>query len=95
MVGKGRAKSTTMNTALKELEGKALQLSASERGQLIEALIASLEGEMQASADEIAAAWDAEIERRVSEMEAGRSEFVDADEALRRLRAGAARRRRG
>jgi len=95
MVGKGRAEGKTMNAALKELEGKALQLSASERGQLIEALIASLEGEMQGSADEIAAAWDAEIERRVSEMEAERSEFVDADEALGGLRAHAAKRRRG
>jgi len=82
-----------MNARLKELEEKALQLSASERGDLIGALIASLEGETQGSAEELAAAWDAEIERRIGEMEAGRTHFVDAAEALRSLRAHAAQRR--
>ena len=67
-----------MNARLKELEERALQLSASERGDLIGALIASLEGETQGSAEEIGAAWDAEIERRIGEMEAGRTHFVDA-----------------
>jgi len=82
-----------MSVSVKELEDKALQLGAQERAELVSVLIASLEGEMQGSAEEIAAAWDAEIERRVSEMEAGRLEFVDADEALRALRARAAQRR--
>jgi putative addiction module component (TIGR02574 family) len=82
-----------MDLSLKEVENKALQLSASERGELIAVLIASLEGEMQASPEEIAAAWDAEIERRVADVEAGRANFVDADEALRTLRALADQRR--
>lgn len=79
--------------SVKELEDKALQLGARERAELVRVLIASLEGEMQGAAEEIAAAWDAEIERRVGEMEAGRMQFVDADEALRALRARAALRR--
>ncbi len=82
-----------MNARLKEVEEKALQLTASERGDLIGALIASLEGETHGSAEEIAAAWDAEIERRIGEMEAGRTQFVDAAEALRALRAHATQRR--
>lgn len=79
--------------SVKELEDRALQLGARERAELVRVLIASLEGEMQGAAEEIAAAWDAEIERRVGEMEAGRMQFVDADEALRALRARAAQRR--
>jgi putative addiction module component (TIGR02574 family) len=82
-----------MDLSLKEVENKALQLSASERSELIAVLIASLEGEMQGSPEEIAAAWDAEIERRVADVEAGRTNFVDTDEALRTLRAHADQRR--
>jgi len=82
-----------MSVSVKELEDQALQLGARERAELVSVLIASLEGEMQGAAEEIAAAWDAEIERRVGEMEAGRMKFVDDDEALRALRARAAQRR--
>jgi len=89
----GRRRSTTMNTRLTELEEKALQLTATERSELIGALIASLEGEAQGSLEEVRDAWDAEIERRIAEMEAGRTRFVDAAEALRTLRAHAEQRR--
>jgi putative addiction module component (TIGR02574 family) len=82
-----------MNARLKELEEKALQLTATERSELIGALIASLEGEAQGSLEEIRDAWDAEIERRIAGMEAGRTRFVDAAEALRTLRAHAEQRR--
>jgi putative addiction module component (TIGR02574 family) len=82
-----------MSVSVKELEDKALQLDARERAELVRTLIASLEGEIQGDADEIAAAWDAEIERRVGEMEAGRMKFVDAGDALRSLRARAVQRR--
>jgi putative addiction module component (TIGR02574 family) len=82
-----------MNARLKELEQKALQLSADERGELIELLIASLEGEAQGTPEEIRSAWDAEIEHRIREMDAGRVHFVDAADALRTLRAHASHRR--
>jgi putative addiction module component (TIGR02574 family) len=82
-----------MNARLRELEAKALQLTTTERSELIGSLIASLEGETQGSPEEIRAAWDAEIERRIGEMEAGRTRFVDAAEALRTLRAHAEQRR--
>jgi len=78
-----------MNARLRELEEKALQLTATERSELI----ASLEGEAQGGLEEIRDAWDAEIERRIAEMEAGRTRFVDAAEALRTLRAHAEQRR--
>jgi putative addiction module component (TIGR02574 family) len=84
-----------VNARLKEVEDRALQLSAEERGTLVEVLISSLEGEMQAGTKEIAAAWDAEIERRVADMEAGRTTFEDAEEALRSLHAHAQERRSG
>jgi putative addiction module component (TIGR02574 family) len=89
----GRRRSATMNVRLRELEEKALQLTATERSELIGALIASLEGEAQGSLEEIRDGWDAEIERRIAEMEAGRTRFVDAAEALRTLRAHAEQRR--
>jgi len=89
----GRRRSTTMNARLRELEERALQLTATERSELIGALIASLEGETQGSLEEIRDAWDGEIERRIAEMEAGRTRFVDAAEALRTLRAHAEQRR--
>ena len=82
-----------MNAKLRKLEAKALQLTATERSELIGALIASLEGEARGSLEEIRDAWDAEIERRIAEMEAGRTHFVDAAEALRTLRAHAEQRR--
>lgn len=83
-----------MNAILKEIEDRALQLSAQERGELIEALIASLEGEAQGTPDEVAAAWDAEIARRVADMDAGRTGFVSTEEAMRQLRAHVAQRRK-
>ena len=82
-----------MGVNVKDLERQALQLRVQERAELVSALIASLEGDLQDSDEEIRAAWDAEIERRVEDMEAGRIKFVDAREALQALRARAAQRR--
>jgi putative addiction module component (TIGR02574 family) len=83
------AKSRTrhvMNALLKELEYKALQLNPHDRSELIGALIDSLEGGARNDSTEIVAAWDSEIEKRIVEMEAGRLEFVDADEAMEAIR---------
>ncbi len=72
---------------LKEIENQALQLSPEERSELIHRLIVSLEGEPEDSPEAIAQAWDEEIARRVADMEAGRIQWIPADEVMARLRA--------
>ncbi len=75
-----------MAEILEELENKALQLTPSERGKLIHRLIVSLEGEPNESPEAIAKAWDEEIAQRVADMEAGRTQWIPADEVMTRLR---------
>lgn len=76
-----------MGVMLEELENKALQLSPEDRGELIHRLIVSLEGEPEDTPEAIAQAWDAEIARRVADMDAGRTKWIPADEVMSRLRA--------
>jgi putative addiction module component (TIGR02574 family) len=76
-----------MAATLKELETQALQLSPQERGELIHRLITSLEGVSQDSPKAIADAWGEEIARRVADMEAGRTQWIAADEVMSRIRA--------
>jgi putative addiction module component (TIGR02574 family) len=76
-----------MAAILKELENQALQLSPQERGELIYRLIVSLEGSVEDTPEAIAQAWDEEIARRVVDMEAGRTQWIPADEAMSRIRA--------
>ena len=76
-----------MTTVLDELEAQALHLSPEERGQLIHRLIVSLEGTPEDTPEAIAQAWDEEIARRVADMEAGRTQWIPADEVMVRLRA--------
>ena len=76
-----------MAANLKEIENQALQLSPEERSELIHRLIVSLEGEPENSPEAIAQAWDEEIARRVADMEAGRTQWIPADEVMTRLRA--------
>ena len=75
-----------MSLTLEKLEAEALQLSPRERGELIHRLIMSLESDMEDSPEAVARAWDEEIARRVADMEAGRTEWVPADEVMARLR---------
>ena len=74
-----------MTAILKELEGQALQLSQKERIALIDRLIISLEGEPEDTPEAIARAWDEEIARRVADMEAGRTEWVPAEEVFQKV----------
>ncbi len=76
-----------MAQTLKKLEAEALHLSPKERGELIHRLIVSLESEPEDSPEAIAKAWDEEIARRVADMEAGRTQWIPADEVMARLRA--------
>ncbi len=75
-----------MAQILEKLETEALQLSLPGE-KLIHRLIVSLEGEPKESPEAIARAWDQEIARRVADMEAGRTQWIPADEVMTRLRA--------
>lgn len=76
-----------MDVVLKDVEVQALQLPPQQRSELIHSLIASLDGPMEDSPEAIAKAWDEEIDRRIADMDAGRTKWVPGDEALARIRA--------
>ena len=71
-----------MAITLKEIEAQAMALSARERGELANRLIASLDGEPEGTPEEIAKAWDEEIARRVADMEAGRTQWIPAEQVF-------------
>ena len=74
-----------MAAILKEIEAQALQLSPQERGELIHRLIVSLEGPTEDTPEAIAQAWDEEIARRVADMEAGRTQWIPAEEVFKEV----------
>ena len=74
-----------MAAVLKEIESQALQLSPPDRSELIHRLIVSLEDEPEDSPEVIAKAWDAEIARRVAEIDAGTATLVPQDEVFAKL----------
>ena len=76
-----------MDVVLKDVEVQALQLPPQQRSELIHSLIASLDGPMEHSPEAIAKAWDEEIDRRIANMDAGRTKWIPGDEALARIRA--------
>lgn len=71
-----------MLSTAEQLEVAALQLPRSERAWLAERLISSLDQD-----EEIVAAWDEEIRRRLEEYDAGLVKAIPAEEALAQLRA--------
>jgi len=71
-----------MAAAIEELEAQALRLSSQERGELVQRLVASLEGEPEGTPEEIAKAWEEGILRRISEIDAGHARLVPAEEVF-------------
>ena len=71
-----------MPNQLEAVEAQALKLSAEERAQLADRLIASLFED-----HDVEEAWAAEVERRIEEIESGRAKMVPAAEAIARARA--------
>jgi putative addiction module component (TIGR02574 family) len=65
-----------------ELLKKALTLPVAERAELAGSLIESLDEELDQS---VRAAWDAEIARRMEDLESGKVEPVSLEEARRRF----------
>lgn len=71
-----------MSNQLEAVEAQALKLTAEERARLADRLIASLfEG------GEVEEAWAAEVERRIAEIESGRTRLIPAAESIARARA--------
>ncbi len=60
-----------MAKAFDELVAQARQLSASDRTRLIEELLHSLASDGETDAVAVAQAWEAEVDRRLDEAEAG------------------------
>jgi len=70
-----------MSSQLEFVEAQALKLSAEERAELADRLIASLFED-----HEIEEAWAVEVERRIEEIESGRAKLIPAAEAIARAR---------
>jgi putative addiction module component (TIGR02574 family) len=71
-----------MSSLLTELSQKARQLSLEERAQLAEELLESL----QEQPEDVGAAWDVEIFRRIQEYERGEAKLVPAEEVFAEAR---------
>ncbi len=74
-----------MAANLREIEAQALQLTLRERSELAHRLIVSLDGPADDTPEAIAQAWDEEIARRVADMEAGRTQWVTAEEVFKEV----------
>ena len=70
-----------MSVSLATIEFQALELPPEERVQLADRLLASLSGDSK-----IEDAWFVEVERRLAEIESGRSVLVPAELAVERAR---------
>lgn len=73
-----------MSTRADTILGTALALPPDERAWLAAELIASLE---EGEDTGVEAAWAAEIEKRIAEVESGEARTVSWDEARERIRA--------
>lgn len=71
-----------MASQFEMVESQAMKLSPEERSQLADRLIASLFED-----HEIEAAWAAEVERRIEDIESGRAKLIPAADAIARARA--------
>ena len=71
-----------MSRTFTELWREAVELTEEERASLAGLLIDSLEGDPDA---DVEAAWAAEIQRRVGEVESGTARTVPWEEVRRRL----------
>jgi len=73
-----------VTTAAEKVKEQALQLSETERAEIAHLLIASLDDKFDQDAE---TAWDAELDRRVKEIEEGRVRGRPAESVLAEIRA--------
>jgi len=71
------------SSALDRVRSEAFELTEAERAELAHDLVSSLDGPPDQDA---AQAWDAEISRRLSEVDAGTASLIDRKEFSRRMR---------
>ena len=71
-------------STLEKIRSEALNFSESERAELAQNLVASLDGP---SEPDVEKAWDAEILRRLAEIDSGTADLIDRQELGRRMRA--------
>lgn len=71
-----------MTASVQAIASEALKLSAEERAELIETLIASVE-----IADSLHPDWEAEIARRLDDLEGGRTSLIPGGQVLAEIRA--------
>ena len=68
-----------MSQTYEEVRDKAMALKPEERGQLGEELLDSVESDEDI---QWAAGYEAEIQRRIAEIDEGTAETIDSDEAV-------------
>jgi putative addiction module component (TIGR02574 family) len=74
---------SSMSASLvEELSRRAKDLSPDERVRLAEEILATVHG----IDEDVDAAWDAEIKRRIAELESGAVKPIPAEEVFARLR---------
>lgn len=71
-----------MPSQLEYVQAQVMQLTAAERGQLLERLIASLDTD-----PEVEAAWEQLADQREADVEAGLVQLLPGDEVMASLRA--------
>jgi putative addiction module component (TIGR02574 family) len=81
-----------MSNSADRIEDEALQLSVQRRAHLARRLLESLDQDATEDPESVARAWEAEIERRISEYRSGAAGATSPaslviEEARRRLRA--------
>lgn len=79
-----------MPTPQEIVETQAMKLSPTERADLADKLWLSVH-----SRDEVDAAWEVEIARRIEELDAGRTESIPYEQVMAELRALIAGHREG
>jgi putative addiction module component (TIGR02574 family) len=71
-----------MSRTYEQIAAEAIQLSAEQRAELADKLRVSVD-----TPEAVAAAWDAEIERRIAQIDRGEVETVPFEDVMAELRA--------
>lgn len=75
-----------MSQSVQQLISSALQLPASDRAEVVDAILASLQPSIdEGSAAEIQDAWSSEIRSRISDIESGRVTPIPSAEAWKMI----------
>jgi putative addiction module component (TIGR02574 family) len=72
-----------MTDLVAELSQRARELATEDRARLAQELLASLEADPEPDVD---AAWDAELRKRITEVDNGAVRLIPADEVFERVR---------